>query len=219
MVSRRVATVLVILLTHACVSCALSPFASRHEREQQAIQFAKQEIARRSLPLPPDYTVKVSLSESGSSEEPPSRPVYGVTFYAKLRGYATPAPYYTVSIQRYTGILDGFEDHRRNVTDEEKAAFKRVMIQHVGGAPDDFSLGVGPSGDHVEAWITDERPGRGSAEAHVVLSRKNLKVIKFEWIRKPSNQAIQPTASRRTASLSMINTCSFQATLVAISGG
>jgi organic hydroperoxide reductase OsmC/OhrA len=68
------------------------------------------------------------------------------------------------------------------VANQAIAVAQRAMIQHVGGVPDDFMVTVDATGDPVDAWITDSRPKTPAkrAHAHCIISRKTLKVIKFE---------------------------------------
>ena len=160
-------------------SCAFSSFATKQVRDQRLIALAKQEITRRHLPLPADYTTVVAEVVSVQEIPPYSRYFYGVTFYKPTPKH--PVRLYTVTFDRPSGRLHDFSDRRDEVTSEEIAAAKRAMIQHVGGTPDQFSTGCSERGDTVEFTILDLRgPSRRSARCFV--RRKTLEVIEFKLL-------------------------------------
>jgi hypothetical protein len=107
-------------------------------------------------------------------------PGYDVTFYGTRQGQI--APLYSIEFSQYSGLLESFEDRREDVSDQEVAVAKQAMIKRVGGLPDNFTMTIGAHGDHVEAWIWDNRPNKAAKKGHCIISRKTLKVIKFELL-------------------------------------
>jgi hypothetical protein len=168
-------------LTVALSSCAFSPFpANREEREEQLVKLATTEVIHRGLPLPQKYTTAVASSEE-ILEFQPAICIYVVDFYAERRHKSMPL--YEVVFECQTGKLRDFHDRREEVTSEEIAAAKQAMIQRVGGAPANFSVGAAVTRGEVEAWVSDLRDRGLRQQAHCFIERKTLKVKRFEFVR------------------------------------
>ena len=172
-----------ILVAIGLASCVSSPFAtSKQIRDRQLVTRAKQEIARRGLSLPVNYTTEVVQTEAILEIPPYSKYFYAVTFLRPTPKRSVPL--YTLSFERQTGKFDQFDDRRGEVTPEEIAAAKRAMIQRVGGVPENFSTTAGVSGHKVECWILDLRRGKPRRSGHCFVSRKTLKITGFT-LREP----------------------------------
>lgn len=78
-------------------------------RDQEAINSAKAEIARRKLTLPDGSIAKVSEG-TVIVEVDAEVPIYVVAFYAP--GHRRSNPLYQVSINRRTGTIEDFTDSR-----------------------------------------------------------------------------------------------------------
>ncbi len=168
-----------VCVVSCLVSCSISPPIAKHEREQQLIAQAEQEVLRRGLRLPPTHTAVVRESETIIEIPPYSLFYLDVEFYRPTSKRAVPL--YTVSFDRQTGRLHDFYDRRDEVTPDEIAAAKRAMIRRVGGTPEQFSTSSAVTGDMVECTILDLRDGQRRS-GHCFVRRKTLEVLRFELL-------------------------------------